>query len=89
MKIFLADLENLFPLKTLILRTVFLALNFLIGCICNLHCLADLLFALISILKVSSGAKIPGPGLQYLLSFQPGLIQGYFLTDRERNHLTV
>ena len=76
MKIFLADHENLFPLRAFILRKMFLALNFIIGCLCNLDCLANLLFALISVFKVLSGAKYPGLGLQHLLSFQPGLIQG-------------
>ena len=76
MKIFLADHENLFPLRVFILQKMFLTLNFIISCLCNLDCLANSLFALISIFKVLSGVKFPGPGLQHLLSFQPGLIQG-------------
>ena len=76
MKIFLTDHENLLPLRAFIPRKMFLTLNFIIGCLCNLDCLANSLFALISIFKVLSGVKFPGPGLQHLLSFQPGLIQG-------------
>ena len=61
MKIFLADHGNLFPLRAFTLWKMFLALNFTIGCLCNLDCLANLLFALISIFKVWSGQNFLAP----------------------------
>ena len=56
---------------------MFLALNFVISCLCNLVYPAYSRFTFIDILKPCQGylfrEKFPGPGLQYLLSFQPGL----------------
>ena len=59
---------------------MFLTLNFIISCLCNLGYPANSLFTFIDILKSCHGylfrLKFPGPRFQYLLSFQPGLIQG-------------
>ena len=61
---------------------MFLTLYPIIKCLCNLGYPAKSLFTLIDILKSRQGylfrVKIPGPGLQYLLSLQPGLTREYY-----------
>ena len=71
MRIFLNKCENLLQSRAFTLQKMFLTLNFIISCLCNLGYPANSLFAFIDILKPRHGylfrVKFPGPTLQYCL----------------------
>ena len=73
MKIFLADHENLFPLRAFILQKMFLTLYLIIKCLCNLGYSANSLFTLIDILKSRQGylfrVKFPAPDISIYCLF--------------------